>query len=115
MSSFWDEFGCMPWTGAVSGGRPMMKFKGKTTTARRVAWEQTRGPIPEGCDVVATCSTPLCCAPAHLALTRTKLSPDDVRHIRGSSLPARVLAAVYGVDSGNIYRIKRRELHAAVE
>ncbi|QDT55515.1 hypothetical protein Pan44_35590 [Caulifigura coniformis] len=114
--SFWESFTCcFPWPGARRGSTPVVKFKGKVTSPRRVAWEQVRGPIPPGCDVVTTCGNSLCCNPNHLTLSSPKLSDDDVRAIRESSLPSRVLAAVHGINKRNVDRIRTRELRAGVE
>lgn len=48
--------------------------------AHRVAWEVTRGPIPNGMEVCHSCDNPPCCNPAHLFLgTRKENAHDAMR------------------------------------
>jgi hypothetical protein len=65
--------GCWLWHGAVTGrgdyGRTILGArKGRTRPAHRVAYELTRGPIPEGMCVCHACDVPLCVNPEHLFL-----------------------------------------------
>lgn len=59
-----------PWTGAKTGkGYGALLHKGKTVSARRIAWELTVGPIPAGQDVFALDGCPHdCCNPDHMFL-----------------------------------------------
>jgi len=61
---------CWPWTGAKTkqgygcigkGGK-----HGGTVLAHRAAFEDAKGPVPEGLHVLHTCDNPPCCNPAHL-------------------------------------------------
>jgi hypothetical protein len=57
------------WTGArYADGFGLMKANGKPTTARRVAWELTNGPLPPGARVIACPSDPACVRVDHLSL-----------------------------------------------
>jgi hypothetical protein len=50
-------------------GHGQTNWHGKhSTSAHRVAWELTHGPIPEGLWVLHRCDVPACCNPAHLFL-----------------------------------------------
>jgi DNA-binding XRE family transcriptional regulator len=70
---------CWLWTRAV-------------TTAHRIAWTLTRGPIPPGLCVCHACDTPRCCNPTHLfcrpAPMRTTWRT-GCRRAAGSRAPAR--------------------------
>lgn len=57
------------WTGGLANGRPAVKFQGRTVYLRRLLWEATHGPIPDGLVVVCTCGERLCVEPTHLALS----------------------------------------------
>ena len=65
---------CWEWQGARSPrmghGRTMHYRDGKRiwTQAHRLAWELTRGDIPEGLMVCHRCDNPPCCNPDHLFL-----------------------------------------------
>jgi Autographiviridae endonuclease len=48
------------------------------TTAHRVAWELTYGPIPEGQIVRHSCDNPRCCNPAHLLTGTYQDNTDDM-------------------------------------
>lgn len=63
---------CWPWNGKHGGnvsddGYPNIKWRGKTTNAHRIIWEQIHGPIVEpGIHVDHLCRNRLCCNPSHL-------------------------------------------------
>jgi hypothetical protein len=53
--------GCWVWRRArTRAGYPVMWKDGKTRLARRVFYEERKGPIPAGHRVVATCGNRLC-------------------------------------------------------
>ena len=63
------EAGCWLWLGSVSpDGYGRVIIGGKKVLAHRVAWEQVRGPIPQGMCVCHKCDTPACVNPSHLWL-----------------------------------------------
>lgn len=58
------------WLGATdASGAPQMRVDGRLTTARRVAWELVRGPLPPRV-TVAACVEPRCVRVEHLSLGR---------------------------------------------
>lgn len=60
---------CWPWQGHCDRhGYGSFKQGEKLTGSHRVAWELTRGPIPEGLHVCHHCDNPPCCNPSHLFL-----------------------------------------------
>jgi len=74
LARFWgrvDKGGpdeCWPWTGAVTSAEtPAMRWRGRTATAMRIAWELAHDEIvPAGRSVQRTCDNKLCVNPAHL-------------------------------------------------
>lgn len=64
-----DE-GCWPWTaGASAEGYGMFRTGGQhglITTANRMAYILTHGPLPDDEDVCHSCDNPPCCRPSHL-------------------------------------------------
>jgi hypothetical protein len=59
--------GCWLWTGALHTGYGRFGVKqGMVRQAHRVAWEITRGPIPEGLQVDHLCRNTACVNPDHL-------------------------------------------------
>lgn len=48
------------WTGGVGNGAPILKIDGKNHRAHRVAYELTKGPIPESVRIIQKCKQPLC-------------------------------------------------------
>ena len=57
------------WTGArFADGPGLIKANGKPTTARRVAWELTHGPMPPGARVLGCPADPACVRIDHLSL-----------------------------------------------
>lgn len=134
LKSFWDKVGikglddCWEWTAARSlRGRPiysprLCKSLGISYLSYRVAWELTRGPIPEGLSVLHRCDNPLCCNPTHLFLGnqlsntldmlkkgrsgKAKLEERQVREIKVDERPRRIIAKEYGVTLNTVQKIK---------
>lgn len=68
-----DPGACWPWLGQVKGGYgrfPVKCSRGTRTNtsfqAHRLAYDLSKGPIPEGLVVRHMCHNPICCNPAHL-------------------------------------------------
>jgi HNH endonuclease len=60
---------CWPWTGSVNAKGYGRVRRGDTlSTAHRMAWGLTSGPLPAGLSLCHTCDNPPCCNPAHLFL-----------------------------------------------
>lgn len=75
------------WTGALANGYPAGKHEGKTVYLKRLIWEETHGPIPEGFVVTSTCGERTCIEPGHLALSAPGRYP-TVRNGLGRYAPA---------------------------
>jgi hypothetical protein len=65
---------CWTWKGQIDNGTPMYNRgagssgKGGRITARKLAYQLSRGDVPQGLFVVATCGNRLCVNPLHLQL-----------------------------------------------
>jgi hypothetical protein len=57
------------WTGGLANGYPGVKHEGKMVYVKRLLWEESNGPIPEGAVVISTCGKRTCIEPSHLALS----------------------------------------------
>jgi hypothetical protein len=57
---------CWLWTGALTQGYGHFRIGGKLVYAHRYAYEQARGPIPEGLQLDHLCRNRACCNPDHL-------------------------------------------------
>jgi len=105
---------CWLWTGAPdTNGYGRIKIDGKFIGVHRFSFTLAYGPIPDGLYICHHCDVPLCVNPEHLFTGTardnavdmahkerafgTKLSADDVRHIRASSLSRKNLAKKFGV------------------
>ena len=97
----------------------------KFTTAHRLAWILTNGPIPEGMQIRHKCDIRNCCNPAHLELgthadnmtdkmqrrrCSSKLNEAQVREIRElvKTKGNKEVAELYGVTPCTIWCIKAR-------
>mgnify|MGYP001611721796 FL=1 len=79
---FWGKVsiadGCWVWRGARRGGRLNQYGNYRGMVASRVAWEITRGHIPDGLHVLHRCDIPLCVNPDHLFLGTIKDNAIDM-------------------------------------
>lgn len=125
---------CWPWTGVrVGRGYGRIRKGRKMMYAHRVAWELSRGIIPDGKFVCHHCDNPPCCNPAHGFLgTKADNIHDAVRKGRtahgedhGSArltwpevwairaiyttgkVSTRSIACVLGIHQSNVWRIVR--------
>lgn len=128
---------CWPWTGMLDAkGYGVVRRPGfqRQQIASRVAYELANGVIPTGLIVRHRCDNPKCVNPGHLELGTHKDNSDDkisrgrgrwakgeqvgssrltseqVRAIKSSTLSLRKLAEQYGMTYGHIGKIKRGEL-----
>lgn len=72
---------CWPWRGASTRqGYGTVRAGRSSTSAHRMAWLLTQGPIPDGLCVLHSCDNPPCCNPAHLWLgTASQHAQDSIR------------------------------------
>jgi hypothetical protein len=76
---------CWPWTGALTrGGYGQVCVGGpgaprRNRSAHRIAWEASRGPIPDGVWILHHCDIPCCCNPAHMFHGDVKRNSQDMR------------------------------------
>ena len=114
--------GCRIWLGALdTAGYGVLKVQGKLFGVHRLAYESMFGDVPMGMQVLHTCDVSCCINPDHLWIgtnldnvwdrtsknrSSSKLTLDDVRFIRASSLSNGHLSATFRVDRSQISRIK---------
>jgi integrase len=88
------------WTGSrLADGSGQLRVNGRLTTARRVAWELTHGPLPPGARVLGCPADPACVRVDHLSLwggeSATKAQPGRKRASRGSGTKRQVRPGVW--------------------
>lgn len=102
---------CWLWTGGhKEDGYGRFYYQGKYYKAHRVAWELTKGPIPEGAAVRHTCSNYNCMRPGHMTID-PRLSAKDVLKIRArlqDGESCKLLAEDYSISLNSIYDIRKR-------
>jgi hypothetical protein len=135
---FWervDKSGdCWLWTGTVSGRYGMVKYHKQKWKSHRLSWFLHNGEITDGLHVLHKCDIPLCVNPEHLFLGthqdnmrdmaikgrrknkafgekhgRAKLTEDQAKEIKTSSLGKRALAKIYGIGATTVQHIRNNQ------
>ena len=125
--------GCWEWNGSSDAkGYGRINIGNKPMLVHRTSWEVFRGPIPNGMYVLHRCDNPRCIRPEHLFLGDQQMNMDDkaakkrhrygvsrgsdhgcskltekqVREIRASSGPSRIVAENYGISGRQVRDIR---------
>jgi hypothetical protein len=127
---------CWPWIGSIDEfGYGRMDFRRHmkvTERAHRLAYFLAYGPVRPGFVIDHLCRNRGCVNPSHLeVVTRgenmrrgdihgeanyhARLTPEQVREIRASTLPSRQLAPLYGVSDVSIWKVRARKTWAHID
>jgi hypothetical protein len=125
-----DANGCRNWLAycCKKGGYGQFRLNNKTNGAHRIAYEITKGVIPEGLHILHSCDNRKCVNPEHLSTGtpqdnmtdmvnknrqckgilngQSKLTEAQVLEIRASDKTQRALAKIYNVSHRLIWNIK---------
>jgi hypothetical protein len=118
---------CVSHTG-IQSGYVQVRIEGKLELLHRLSYEQHKGPIPKGMEILHSCDNPKCFNPEHLEYGtkqenlkdrdlkgrqakgeqngRAKLKTHEVRQIRKDRRSNRMIALEYGVTALTIRRVK---------
>jgi hypothetical protein len=124
-----NDSGCWIWNGYINpSGYGQTSYN---TLAHRISYEMHFGAIPDGHFVCHKCDVPSCVNPDHLfagttqentadkvskgrqtkgeLCAKAKLTADNVREIRASSLTSAALARIYGVSDVAVCYVRLRK------
>jgi hypothetical protein len=132
---------CWTWTGATDQrGYGNLRWAGRLWGVHRLMFHLAVRPVERGEEVCHRCDNPICCNPAHLFVGthhdnmldaaakgrmagnggrsgerngRARLRAEDVRAIRASREPGRVLAERYGIHVQTVSGIRTGRLRAS--
>ena len=127
-----DEKGCMLWTMSKDkNGYGQVAVAGKVLKTHRLAYELVNGAIPTGMCVRHKCDNPPCCNPEHLEVGthaenmrdkkergrqigmigetngRAKMTDEQVRMIRSSTLTNRELSILLNISYKMIWDVRK--------
>ncbi len=113
------DSGCWIWDQYLNPtGYGRTRYNGKKMLAHRAFWLMAGGTLTPGLDLHHDCHTPACVNPYHLReVTKrenkrlsSRLTLEDARFIRVSSLSGPVLASRYGVTRHAIWRVRHNKI-----
>ena len=111
---------CLVWRYSLnSDGYGRQKVEGRNETAHRLAYEQTRGAIPDGMQVNHLCDRPYCFQPSHLYAGRQQDNSDDSKLFRYDKMFSRAVWTIAGLpyegDDPLLQRLSRTLRYPDVE
>lgn len=132
---------CLPWPHATNKGHGQVRYNGRTIGAHRLVLMLHSGPPSdprmEAAHAPLICHNRLCVNPAHLRWAThaenmadtildgttqagersnlAKLTAENIRFIRSSSLTGPALAEMFGVDPSNVAKIRKRKSWAHLD